>query len=92
MPMTAPAMPAPTWGSRAEHEELADALVPGERRAGPDHNGDPDSGRVLGAFQAVGVTLGGGPPQQPEPGEDHRASGDVGQVMDSVTKQADGAG
>ena len=41
-------------------EELADALIPGERRAGPDDHRDPDPGQVLGPFQAVGIALGGG--------------------------------
>jgi hypothetical protein len=70
-------------------DELADALAPGERRTGPDDKGDPDSGQVFGAFQAVGVTLGGRPPRQPEPEEDHRAGRDVREVMDRVAEQPD---
>ena len=46
--------------------QLADALIPGEGRAGPDDHRDPDPGQVLGSLQAVGVTLAGGPPRQPE--------------------------
>src|SRR5579863_1676520 len=55
-------------------DELADARIPGERRAGPDHDGDADAGQVLGPFQVVGVTLGGGPAGQPEAEEHHRAA------------------
>lgn len=73
-------------------DELADALVTGGGGAGPDDHRDPDSGQVLGPLQAVGVTLGGRPPRQPETEEHHRAGGDVGQVMDRIAEQPNRAG
>ena len=91
MPMTAPAMPAPTCVVVPCTEQLADALKPGERRAGPDDRRDPDPGQVLGPLQAIGVTLAGGPPRQPETEEHHRAGGDIGQVMDRIAEQPDRA-
>jgi hypothetical protein len=39
-------------------DELADALVSGERRAGPDDDGAPVPGQILGPVQAIGVALG----------------------------------
>jgi hypothetical protein len=46
-------------------DELADAFVPGERRAGPDDNGNPDPREILGPVQAVGIPLRRPPPRQP---------------------------
>jgi hypothetical protein len=47
---------------RAVVDELADALIPGECRAGPDDYRDPDPGQILGALQAVRIALGWGTP------------------------------
>ena len=74
-------------GRVAVLDQLADALEPGERGAGPDHHGDPDPGQVLGPFQAVGVPLGRRPARQPEAQEHHGAGRDVGQVVDRVSEQ-----
>src|ERR1039458_1412420 len=68
-------------------EELADALVPGEGCADPDDDRDPDAGQVLGPFQAVGITLGGGPAGQPEAEEHHGAGRYVRQVVDRVAEE-----
>jgi len=64
--------------------ELADALVPGERGAGPDDHGDADPGQVIGAVQAIGVALGRPGAGYPEAEEHHGAGRHVGQVVDRV--------
>jgi hypothetical protein len=67
---------------------LADALIPGERRAGPDDDSDPDPGELLGPVQAVGVPLGRALARQPEPHEHHGAGGDIGQILAISVKRA----
>src|SRR5450755_5099530 len=51
----------------AMRQELTDALVPGERRAGPDDQRNPDPGQILGPVQAVGIPLSRPSPRQAEP-------------------------
>src|SRR3984885_901045 len=80
MPSAAPTMPRATWlVGGAVIDELADALVPGERLAGPDDHGDADPGQVFGPVQAVGVPLGRPLAGEPESQEHHHAGGHVGQ-------------
>ena len=54
-------------GRVAVFDELADALGPGEDRAGPDDHRDPDPGQVLGPFQAIGIVLGRRAPDSRKP-------------------------
>ena len=79
-------------GGAAVVDELADALVPGEAGAGPDDDGDPDPGEVLGPVQAVGIPLRRPPAREAEAQEDHGAGRDVGQVVDRVAEQPDRPG
>jgi hypothetical protein len=79
-------------GGPAVLQQLADAFQAGEGGAGPDDDRDADAGQVLGAFESVGVLLGGRPAGQPEPEKHHRAGRDVGQVVDRVTQQPDRTG
>ena len=54
-------------GGVAVVDELSDTLVSGKGSAGPDDQGDSDTGQVLGPFQAIGVALGRQAPGQPNP-------------------------
>src|SRR5689334_9740865 len=75
------------WGKRLVH-----AVDTGEHRAGPDNDGDGQTGEIFRAFETVGVALARGAAADPETQKRHIAGGDVGQVVQDVAHKRDGAG
>src|SRR4051794_28263336 len=73
-------------------QQLAKALHAGEGGARPNDNRDPDAGQVLGPLQAVWVPFTRSASGHPEADEYDETGGDIGQVVQRVSEEPDGAG